>query len=676
MEAVLAAIYTAIPQKDDGDPLVRYAEPGEFTRRAFYNDRLDLTQVEALGDTLAAETEQQRRLAVRGMSNVLHERYEAWRQLLLAARGELEALIDFSEDQHFDDSPAEFVKSISSQIVTLQSQISTSLTNAAKGELLRNGIRIALLGAPNAGKSSLLNQIVGREAAIVSAEAGTTRDVLETNVDIGGFFCTINDLAGIRAVSAPAKPVIVGEIEREGIRRAKESALAADIIVTVTSFKRDTAHGNGYCAFLDPEIEDILRTQIQPHQRVLHVLNKLDLLGPGKFRGSNFFTQGFEGISSSTQSLFPVSCLLAEKEVLGSTSEKSGLQSFLTGLTQELKDLTAASAVAPPDLEQATGLSHGAQLFDESLGSTERQRRLLEQCSAHLSQFLVDVDDVRARAPDSCNQIDGGEDDELDIVLAAERLRAAAECLAKVTGRGEGGDVEEVLGIVFEKFCVAKMAGATAKQLTLPEPLVQLTGLVQVHFVAFLCLSYNIFAAPASKFPLFREMLRAAGLPEHRNGAKMAPVTIENYKSVIEGADGPTFGRFVAGIFPGHKKAFEAYFPAVHDEPQRRCEKPKVVLTAGMPTSISSLCVHCNPLGRRLKLAVLASFPHPPPRHQILAPRRPYDRPKHPQRCRPFPRRMLGTPPSRNRTSSAWDPPRHAPACKPSKPPTSSTAGT
>lgn len=456
VKAVLAAIYTAIPQKDDGDPLVRYAEPGEFTRRAFYNDRLDLTQVEALGDTLAAETEQQRRLAVRGMSNVLHERYEAWRQLLLAARGELEALIDFSEDQHFDDSPAEFVKSISSQIVTLQSQISTSLTNAAKGELLRNGIRIALLGAPNAGKSSLLNQIVGREAAIVSAEAGTTRDVLETNVDIGGFFCTINDLAGIRAVSAPAKPVIVGEIEREGIRRAKESALAADIIVTVTSFKRDTAHGNGYCAFLDPEIEDILRTQIQPHQRVLHVLNKLDLLGPGKFRGSNFFTQGFEGISSSTQSLFPVSCLLAEKEVLGSTSEKSGLQSFLTGLTQELKDLTAASAVAPPDLEQATGLSHGAQLFDESLGSTERQRRLLEQCSAHLSQFLVDVDDVRARAPDSCNQIDGGEDDELDIVLAAERLRAAAECLAKVTGRGEGGDVEEVLGIVFEKFCVGK----------------------------------------------------------------------------------------------------------------------------------------------------------------------------------------------------------------------------
>lgn len=188
--AIVRAVLAAIPRIPGTGPSqsIRYAEPGEFTRRAFANDRLDLTQVEALGDSLAASTEQQRRLSVRGTTNSLATRYENWRKLLLEARGELEALIDFSEDQHFDESIGELLGSVAAQVVSLRAALLAHQENAVRGELLRSGISLALLGAPNAGKSSLLNAVVGREAAIVSREAGTTRDVVEVGIDLGGFF--------------------------------------------------------------------------------------------------------------------------------------------------------------------------------------------------------------------------------------------------------------------------------------------------------------------------------------------------------------------------------------------------------------------------------------------------------------------------------------------------------
>ena len=458
VKALLAAIPTSLTQPKGKDPLIRYAEPGEFTRRAFYNGRLDLTQVEALGDTLSAETEKQRSLAVRGLNSALHERYEAWTRLLLAARGELEALIDFSEDQHFDESPAEFVNSVSLQIVELRSRISSSLRNAARGELLRNGIRIALLGAPNAGKSSLLNRIVGREAAIVSAEAGTTRDIIEVNVDIGGFFCKFNDLAGVRADSDLTNTPIIGEVEKEGIRRAKASTLSADIVIVVTPIEKDKVAKDRHSATLDPSIAEILRGQIQHHQKVIHVLNKVDLLDRAKPPHlEKKIMNGFDEIDLNSRPLYPVSCLLAQAESAADANDKSGLQAFLDGLTQEIKALTDAEAINSLESSEVPHVTAGSASFDESLGSTERQRGLLEQCNDHLAQFLHDVRAAPVVASEVSNshspEADGSE---IDIVLAAERLRAAAECLAKITGRGEGGDVEQVLGVVFEKFCVGK----------------------------------------------------------------------------------------------------------------------------------------------------------------------------------------------------------------------------
>lgn len=234
MKAVLAAIGQC-----QSKHTIRYAEAGEFTRRAFQNDRLDLGQVEALSDALSAETEQQRRAALRGNSGKLGRIYEEWRQLLLAARGELEALIDFSEDQHFDESPAELMENVTMQIGPIISAIRRHQAGSRCGELLKRGIRISLLGPPNAGKSSLLNIIVDREASIVSEEAGTTRDIVEVSVDIGGYLCVFADTAGLRSSSS------IGGVEQEGIRRAKAKAKDSDLVSLfpfIRMFMRDVGY--------------------------------------------------------------------------------------------------------------------------------------------------------------------------------------------------------------------------------------------------------------------------------------------------------------------------------------------------------------------------------------------------------------------------------------------------
>ena len=446
--AVVKAVLSAIPKTVQIDPLskIRYAEPGEFTRRAFYNNRLDLVQVEALGDTLTAETEQQRRLAVRGSTTVLAERYEEWRQQLLYARGELEALIDFSEDQHFDETSAKLCTSVLNQVSQLRSRLRANIENASRGELLRNGISIALIGAPNAGKSSLLNQIVGREAAIVSSEPGTTRDVVDVNVDIGGFYCRFGDLAGLRNQTRDHQWQQIGEIEKEGIRRAKERALKADVVIIVLAPETVMNSGDSNISVLiGSEVQEMLRQIDLNSQKVVCVLNKADFFNwkahlsatRSKIRHHPAL-RDFLDISETP--LYAVSCTNARESKIGNESDPSGIQSLLDGLTQIFWRMTAA--VVPREHDGTATDSAWA----ESLGATERQRLLLQQCLQYLETFVAEV---------QCNDqfADGAarQEDEIDVVLAAESLRSAADCLAKITGRGESGDVEEVLGVVFEK---------------------------------------------------------------------------------------------------------------------------------------------------------------------------------------------------------------------------------
>ncbi|KAM3073497.1 mitochondrial splicing system protein [Clarireedia jacksonii] len=413
--ATVRAVLGGIPNCTSTSP-IRYAEPGEFTRRAFQNDRLDLAQVEALSDTLAAETEQQRRAAVRGNSGKLGRTYEDWRAQLLYARGELEALIDFSEDQHFDESPAELLSSVTAQVEVMLSSIAAHESASHRGELLKKGIRISLLGPPNAGKSSLLNQIVGREASIVSQEAGTTRDIVEVSLDIRGYLCTFADTAGLRSQSQLHETggeagLVIGSVEQEGIRRAKAKANESDIIIALASIElRNDSWEVRY------DLETFAIAARAPH--ALIVVNKSDSVTPALLSD---LLSDFRRSQTSINHLaiIPISCKNAQQHSHG------GITPFIDRLLALFTTMTSL----PAELE-------------DLLAVTARQRQLLTACAAHLKDF---VDESNAPREDEC-----------DIVLAAEHLRFAANCLARITGRGDAGDVEEVLGVVFEKFCVGK----------------------------------------------------------------------------------------------------------------------------------------------------------------------------------------------------------------------------
>ncbi|KAF2651650.1 P-loop containing nucleoside triphosphate hydrolase protein [Lophiostoma macrostomum CBS 122681] len=449
--AIVRAVLAAIPQcasipgdtSSSSQQAIRYAEPGEFTRRAFANNRMDLPQIESLGETLSASTEQQRKMSVRGTTSSLAARYERWRQQLLQARGELEALIDFSEDQHFDESPAALCASVATQIRRLNVQLDAHIANAFRGELLRNGISVALLGAPNAGKSSLLNRIVGRDAAIVSHEAGTTRDIVEVGVDLGGWLVKIGDMAGLRKAGLVGSDV-VGAVEQEGIKRAKQRALESDVLIVVQDATTE----------MDPEVTATARQCVDAGTSVVVAINKTDKL-PEPHAISEWRANIRSVLGVPTERAFFISCRegTADSAPIDKHKDPGNIQTFLRGLLGTFEDITAALV---PDAEP------DPSVWQESLGATERQRLLLSDCRSHLEQFLIavqgrdtDPEESASSPPQSTYALDAPSDadetDNIDIVVAAESLRLAAESLARITGRGESGDVEEVLGVVFEK---------------------------------------------------------------------------------------------------------------------------------------------------------------------------------------------------------------------------------
>ncbi|MCJ1472930.1 mitochondrial splicing system protein [Lambiella insularis] len=459
VKAVLAAVSKVLTAPRINSRAIRYAEPGEFTRRAFYNNRLDLTQIEALGDSLSAETEQQRRIAVAGTRNTLTERYETWRSQLLYARGELEALIDFSEDQHFEESPRTLIASIASQVEHLRKKLNSSIRNASKGELVRNGIKVALLGAPNAGKSSLLNKIVGRDAAIVSKEAGTTRDVIEVNVDIGGFFCKFGDLAGLREhrhnitkTSRLTDSDEIGEIEKEGIRRAKKWILEADVLIIVLPIERLQSPSAEFSLKVTPQVFQILNECNAERQKFFFAINKVDLLGSedavndAEVRGRIALPLKAMTQTQHGSQCFPISCLDVEARDRRNHAHSDGISELLNALTKSFKTMTTAES-----FDDNTHSYRASE--EESLGASERHLLLLLQCEEHFKDFLHYVTDPQSDPGSGIDYQD------MDFVLAAESLRGAADCLAKITGKGESGDVEEVLGVVFEKYVLSIFVG-------------------------------------------------------------------------------------------------------------------------------------------------------------------------------------------------------------------------
>lgn len=204
-------------------PGVRLAEAGEFTRRAFENGKLDLTEVEGLGDIIAAETESQRRQALARLGGGLTRQLEGWRERLLDLRAEIEAQLDFSDEGDVGQLPVNFGESVDK----LRAELLAAAGSVGRGRIVREGLRVALAGPPNAGKSSLLNALSRSEVAIVTDEPGTTRDVREVAIDLSGQLVLLIDMAGLRETESKA--------EAEGVRRAREELDRADLVLWLSA---------------------------------------------------------------------------------------------------------------------------------------------------------------------------------------------------------------------------------------------------------------------------------------------------------------------------------------------------------------------------------------------------------------------------------------------------------
>ncbi|MBM3566939.1 MAG: tRNA uridine-5-carboxymethylaminomethyl(34) synthesis GTPase MnmE [Alphaproteobacteria bacterium] len=318
--AVVALLFRAL--KSAG---ARMAEPGEFARRAFDAGKLDLTAVEGLADLIAAETETQRRQALSQMEGGLAKLYEGWRDAIVRVMALKEADIDFSDQ----DLPESLSARSREDIARLLSDVRRHLADANRGERIRAGIRVVILGPPNVGKSTLLNALVRREAAIVSETPGTTRDVIEVALDIGGFPVLLSDTAGLRSTA--------DSIEREGIRRALERARAADLAILLldpmTAAGADKIEGNPL--------------SIQP----IVIINKIDVseswAAPSNIGGIQV-------------------CKISAKTGLG-------MEEFIARLKSEI--------------ETRFGESGGGDMTPAITRS--RHRELLESCAEHLERALA-----------------------------------------------------------------------------------------------------------------------------------------------------------------------------------------------------------------------------------------------------------------------------------------------
>lgn len=316
---------------------LRLAEPGEFTRRAFQNGRLDLAQAEAVADLIDAETTAQARQALDQLGGGLSRRYDAWRELLIESLAVLEAAVDFPDE----DLPEDVAARARPHLRILLGELEAALADADRGRRVREGFRIALIGAPNAGKSSLLNVLAGRDAAIVTATPGTTRDVIEVPLVLAGYKALLADTAGVRDTAEA--------IEAEGVRRARAWAEGADLRLWVV----DQSASDGDWR----EAADLARAGD------LLVLNKSDL------------ARGADGLAASATDLEALSLSVL------SPADVAALRVWLEG--------RIVAALSGAEFPAATRLRHAESLTE----AAERVRRALAQPEPELA-----AEDVRLAA--------------------------------------------------------------------------------------------------------------------------------------------------------------------------------------------------------------------------------------------------------------------------------------
>ena len=358
--AVVVALHETISKIQN----CRLAEPGEFTKRAFQNGKINLLKAESIGDLISSETEIQRKQAIKIMNGNSSDKFNSWREKLLKILSYVEAKIDFPEE----DLPKDVLHEITENSKRVSSEIQKVLKDQKVGEIIREGFKIAIVGPTNAGKSSLLNYLSKRDVAIVSEIAGTTRDVIETHLNLDGYPVIVSDTAGIRDSK--------DEIEKKGIKLALKSAEKADLRLVViepknldfTGFLKDLFDKN---SILIINKSDLLKKQLDPE------IKKLD-------------------------------------HVLISIIKNSNLDILIKKIIKKLKDKFISS--------------------EDILITRERHRQHLEQCVEHLINFA-----------------DKNKNDDLD--KGAEDLRLATRHLGMIVGKV---DVEEILGSIFNDFCIGK----------------------------------------------------------------------------------------------------------------------------------------------------------------------------------------------------------------------------
>ncbi|KAK9762807.1 mitochondrial splicing system protein [Basidiobolus ranarum] len=341
--AVVKGILSALGQLEDYRP----AERGEFARRAFENDKLDLTEVEGLADLLNAETEVQRRLALRQAGGALKGLYENWRSGMIKNLALVEAIIDFGEDENIEDG---IYNQVHDAISSMYLSITEHMNDNRRGEILREGIHIAILGLPNAGKSSFLNRIAQRDVAIVSHIPGTTRDVVETTLNIGGYPVVLGDTAGLRDTD--------NLIEAEGVSRAKKRIQQADIKICIVDVAALVKHEAIFD--LDKLLGPIVINEVDKNTILL--LNKSD-----EVENSAAIQQLREIITKRLGSSFiwDISCKTGK-----------GIDGFLKGFTEILES------------------SYGTMVAESPLITQARHRVHLEDCIDALERFLGQEDIV------------------------------------------------------------------------------------------------------------------------------------------------------------------------------------------------------------------------------------------------------------------------------------------
>ena len=320
--AVIAGVLAAL----GGIEGCRLAEPGEFARRAFTNGKIDLTAAEAIADLVEAETAAQRRQALRQAGGALAQLYDSWRADLVRAQALTEAAIDFSDEADVGARACDEARAL---VARLLPSIRQHLHDGRRGEIVREGFRVAIAGPPNVGKSSLLNALARREAAIVSDEAGTTRDIIEVTLDLGGVPVILSDTAGIREAE--------GKVEREGIRRAVARARDAELVLWLMN-----------AADPRPELPPDL---VHGRAEMLWVLNKIDLVegdgrraAPGWFRLSVLTGEGLPELARAIEARAVAAAGASETPVITQARHRqqieatvAALETFLAGAPSELE---------------------------------------------------------------------------------------------------------------------------------------------------------------------------------------------------------------------------------------------------------------------------------------------------------------------------------------------------